>query len=144
MKKTRYRLKEKCSGHATLGKWFYSGDVIETEIDLIAKYPAKFELESEYLARSQKAVVAKPARLESNASEETEAKAEVTDAEPEKSEPDAVKYPFADEAGLEVVELGRGWFNVVDPDDGDKVVNGKKLREGDLEEFVNNYVNGME
>ncbi len=142
MNTQKYKLKPNCAEHYMFGKKFVSGDVIETVIELDKVYPAKFELEAEFLARNEvKTVLQVVINNETTANvkaEETKEEVAVT------VDTEVKKYPFADEAGLSIVDLGRGWFNVIDPDDGDKVVNSKKLRESELEQFINNYVNGVE
>lgn len=140
-----YRLKARCASHTTGGKTYVAGDVIKSSVNLVDRYPAKFEEVIEQNQPKQKPVAIQNPKQEKPKIVMEDNKPEKVDSEKttEKELSEEVEFPEAVEAGLNVVQKG-AWYNVTDPDDGDKQLNEKGLRKGDVAKFINDYVNGVE
>jgi hypothetical protein len=146
-----YRLKKDAGQHTQGGKTYNSGDVVETEMNLIEKFAGKFELLHE--EDSQDTGVTVPSIMTPAGEGEDDAKASSEPSPgksskkkskktaPTKSTPVEVtsEYPDAVDIGVQVFKKSKSngdWFFVTDPDDNDAQMHEKLLREKDVTPFI--------
>ncbi len=143
--------------HVQDGKKYKKGDLVETSLDLCSMFRGKFkrvykeelaELKDqgvEYVGADNKPDIPKPEDVkpvETSTSEKTETKQDTSTQEPVKPTSEHGKdvtseFPTADKAGLLVFEKSK-WYTVVDKADN-QVLNEKKLRKAEVEDFVEQY-----
>ena len=144
-----YILKKNVGSHTDLkGKKYFSGDMIKSDVDLVVKFPGKFDLTNE----SMQPVVNTPSRPEipgpMSDVGESESPTDPTldiDNDGDKIE-EEVKYgkdvtdQFEDAVTAELKVYKRTqWYTIIDPDDGE-ILNNKKLRKKDVGSFLATYV----
>lgn len=164
-----FRLKKKCGDHAQDGKIYKSGDIVETDIDLCALFRNKFEraYEQELKDTGKEDTTAKKPNIPSPLGKDDEVVEEIIsdslpkdeveteeavsdflleDDEPDKNAEDETEhgkdvtseFPTAVKLRLKVFEKSK-WYVVVDVSDG-SVLNVKKLREKEVQSFIEQYL----
>ena len=150
----KFRLKEKAGGHVEGNKQYEAGDIIETDRDLIARFKGKFEkvheddledtgapLQTKPNIPSPKAKRGKGSKDKSSQSP-SDSDVEITNLNDIEESEHGVEvtsnFPTAKKVKVQVWEKD-GWYMVTDPEDDNEVLNEKKLRENQIEEFVHQY-----
>jgi len=140
-----FKLKERCGPHFQDGETYHSGDTIETHLDLVALHPNKFERNYEAEKRSE----AKVTKSKPNIPKGTGDKKKKEDEGNADGTPLSVhgeditsEFPTAEEVEVKVY-VKDNWCMVIDAADGE-VLNEKKLRRKEVEEFLAQYLDVSE
>ena len=141
-----FRLKERCGPHFMNGVTYKSGDTVETSLDLVAMFPSKFERNYEAEKRAEaktgkKTKKSKPDIPEGTGKGKEDDNKDDDDnvtAESEYGEDITAEYPTAEKVQVKVY-VKDNWCTVVDDADGE-VLNEKKLRKKEVEEFIGQYL----
>ena len=148
----KFRLKPKCGDHLARNEQgemitYKSGDVVESDRDLVAMFPRKFELVGGMTTAAGNVSIpdipikdkgkggisgSSPEPLsfekeEEKKKEKSKYGVDVTD-----------EFPTAAKVKLTIFKKG-SWFVVIDPGDGE-VLNVKKLRKAEIEDFLGEYM----
>jgi len=135
-----FRIKKGCGAHSEPAKegeearMYEAGDLIETEKDLCALFPGKFERVEVFPNKPEPTPEPEPEEQEEK-EEDTPAKEErhplgrdVTDS-----------FPEAKEEDLKVFADG-GAYSVVEPDEDNKPLNEKPLKKRSVSTFIKKYL----
>lgn len=164
--------KRKFGGHSQGGRSYETGDIVESDSDLCLRFPGKFERVDEKISSSTGEVdtAAKVQRkpnipvrntlapvktqeqeepeeleeVEDNTEKDESNDEKVTEEEvtphPEFGEDITKDFPEAAASRLKIY-INKAWCQVVDDDNG-SVLNDKKLRRNEIEDFIKQYSSG--
>jgi len=149
-----FKLKQKVGLHRQNGRIFGPGDVVESNEDLTKKFRGKFnEVKGEELSpgvddkfkRRKPPIPVPPVPMvpveeaKSKAKEKTAV--EKINVDPELGKDITADFPEAKEIGLKVFVNPHKWCQVVDANNDNKILNEKKLRKKDVDDFLHQYLN---
>ena len=158
-----FRLKAKCGTHSQNGNTYRPGDVVETDMDLVAKFRNKFEkiyddVDKQDTGKTTPKIPIPPeqASKKTEADKDNKSKSASVSKKPPKKQKKSKKstkkknskkygvnvteeFPIAEENDLRVYEKAAGngkWYSIIEMDEDNKKVLLKKTRKKDVVNFI--------
>lgn len=138
-----FRLNKRAGEHEQNGRTYKPGDIIETEMDLCAKFAGKFTLlhDDEYEDSGiTEPSIDTPSEEDGDSSKKKKSKPSSGVKRTKKKDVDATEdFPAADDIGVKVFKKSKSngdWYNVIDPDNDNEILNQKLLRKDKVSEFI--------
>ncbi len=148
-----YRLKPKVGGHNQNGRDYVSGDIVESDIDLVKRWQTKFELVHDEDEKKDTGIKTPDIRTPAKDTDSEDSKQLDLESvsKKKKSKKNSKKYginvieefPIAEENDLRVYEkedTNGKWYNIVEIDEDEKKVLLKKTRKKSVVDFIETLI----